>query len=461
MPALVGFLVAVVFAAVACSPSNPEPSPSPSEPAEVTAAPTPLTATPLATPVASSTPAPTSVATRPLAASGSIAVVHADGSLWIVDAGGRSTMLADGADGTFGFPTWSPDGSRIAVVRTAAVSALLIIDVGLASTGSPVVPKAIFQDPAVSPFYLAWTPDGKEVSFLASDANGISLRIAPADGSAPVDGSGPGSLIRAGSPFYYDWIDSKHLLAHIGTGTDAFLGEIGTDGESDAPAIKTPGIFRSPDMSGDRRYVGYVRMGKNGTDAIVVATRDGATEHSMPVFGLSAVDFSPTDDTLASIGAVDPAQAAVQVPIGPLRLIDARTGAIRTLLDGEVVSFAWSPDGKTIAAVRVVPAPQGTTSSTSSAASPAPSGSEIHLAFVDVASGKVVSDPQIDPGQQYVDALLSYFDQYALSHRLWAPDSSSILLPEVDPSGTTHVDVLFPNGDPSVTLDGEIGFWSP
>jgi hypothetical protein len=65
------------------------------------------------------------------------------------------------------------------------------------------------------------------------------------------------------------------------------------------------------------------------------------------------------------------------------------------------------------------------------------------------------------PGPRYVDALMTYFDQYSLSHRLWAPDSSSILLPQIDAAGTTRIDVFFPDGEPPISIDGEIGFWSP
>ena len=158
------------------------------------------------------------------------------------------------------------------------------------------------------------------MSFLGSDSSGLALRIAPADGSAPVDGSGPGSIIRIGEPFYFDWIDSDQLLAHIGNGADAFLGEIGRDGVAVAPAIKSPGTFRSADMSGDGKFVGYVRAGDDGKDAVVVATRDGSDEHSMPVFGIAAVEFGPTDDTLATIGAIEPLDEPFSVPVGPLRL---------------------------------------------------------------------------------------------------------------------------------------------
>ena len=95
-------------------------------------------------------------------------------------------------------------------------------------------------------------------------------------------------------------------------------------------------------------------------------------------------------------------------------------------------------------------------------ASPPPSGAiEIRLLFVDVATGKVRSQPIVRPSPTFVNGILAYFDQYALSHRLWAPDSSSILLPEVDDGGVGTLTVLYPDGDPPLGIPGEIGFWSP
>jgi TolB protein len=61
----------------------------------------------------------------------------------------------------------------------------------------------------------------------------------------------------------------------------------------------------------------------------------------------------------------------------------------------------------------------------------------------------------------YVNGILAYFDQYALSHRVWAPDSSSILLPEVAADGSTHISVRPVGGDPPIMLEGELAFWSP
>jgi hypothetical protein len=398
-------------------------------------------------------------------------MVRADGSLWLVGRDGGAVLLADARSGAFGLPAWSPDGSRVAAIRNcASTSTIELFDPARANPLTPTTPTVIFESAAARPFYLSWTPDGGSVSFLATEDATLSLRVAPADGSAPLDGSGPGSLVRTGSPLYFDWISADRLLAHIGGGVDAFLGEIDRQGASVTPPIVGPGLFRPFVVSSDGRSIGYVRAGSDGRDAVVVAGRDGAGEVSMPVFGVAALDFGPPGaaaGTLASIGAPDPVRSPLSVPVGPLRLLEAGTGATTTLLDGAVVSFAWSPDGTTIAAIRVVPATTDTTSAPSAgvsvpvgSAAPAPDA-EVRLTFVDVATGRIRSDPVVVPGQRYIEALLPYFDQYSLSHRLWAPDSSSILLPQAKGGGGTTVDVFFPDGGPPIALEGEMGFWSP
>ena len=63
------------------------------------------------------------------------------------------------------------------------------------------------------------------MGFLTQEANGISLRIAPAYGSVAA------TTIHHGAPLYWDWVDSGRLLAHIGgSAPDAFVGEVGLEG---------------------------------------------------------------------------------------------------------------------------------------------------------------------------------------------------------------------------------------
>ena len=96
-----------------------------------------------------------------------------------------------------------------------------------------------------------------------------------------------------------------------------------------------------------------------------------------------------------------------------------------------------------------------------SAATPAPAA-EVRLAFIDVATGAVRSEQVVQPAVGFVDRVLPYFDQYALSHRVWAPDSTSVVLPLADGTGRTHVVVVPADGSDARTIaNGEAAFWSP
>jgi TolB protein len=413
-----------------------------------------------------------------------VVLIDPNGALVTVDAGGHATILSDAPGTTYGFPAWSPDGSRVAAIAygssDAAISVFPVPTGGLRPSQVPA-PVVVYRSAAVPPFYLYWTPDGRWISFLATQSDGISLRVAPADGSAPLDG-GPGSVIRQGAPLYFDWIAADRLLLHVGSGAAAFLGEVGPDGSAAGPAIAGSGDFRAAVTGGSGRYLAFVR-GAPPSAQLVVAARDGSAEHATPVFGPAAIVFDPTSDTVATIAAVDANAAPLAFPVGPLRLIDAAAGTTRTLVDGTVVGFFWSPDGHTIAVLRLQGGSGSTVAGRSiitaagavahggppaistalAAATPAPTpGPELHLLFVNVADGVVRSDRVVRPTGRFVNEFLPYFDQYALSHRIWAPDSSAILLPLVDDAGRDRLVSLEADGRPSPRVyDGTVGFWSP
>ena len=73
-------------------------------------------------------------------------------------------------------------------------------------------------------------------------------------------------------------------------------------------------------------------------------------------------------------------------------------------------------------------------------------GYTLHLAFVDVASGSVRSKRDVRVSEKFALQLLPYFDQYALSHRFWSPDSASFMLPLVSEDDVVGIVLLPPDG---------------
>jgi len=392
-----------------------------------------------------------------------LAVVDAKGALATMNDRGGSVVPYAVPGVAFQFPAWSLDGSRIAAIGQRPDGSG-VIDVLTAPSAGPgeTDPPIVYRSPDRLPFYLYWLPDGRSLSFLTTEPTGIALRIAPADGSQT------DVIVRQGAPLYWDFADHDRLFVHIGTtGGDAFLGEVDPSGTSKESTVLAPGIFRSPAVSKDRRYRAYVASGNEAAGTLVLEARDGPDKHTTPVYGAVAFGFDPSGTSLAFIGPKAATAQPITFPLGPLRILDPGTGAVRTLLDASEVAFFWAPDGKTIAALQVdVPGGGGPASANAVRAaseSPAPSpGFGLHLRFVDVASGAIRSERQVQLSDVFVNQLLPFFDQYALSHRIWSPDSASIALPLVAADGVSQIFIIRADGsDFRRVADGTAAFWSP
>jgi TolB protein len=395
-----------------------------------------------------------------------LAVIDDKGALTTLDRGGGSVVPYSVPGVTFQFPAWSPDGTRIAAIGAGSDGKGLIDVFTARTTGAGETdPPIIYESTDRPPFYLYWRPDSKALTFLTSEATDIALRIAPADGSHTE------AIVRHGSPLYWDFADHDRLLVHIGiTGADAFLGEIDLAGATKEPAVLAPGAFRAPLISNDYKDRAYVVPSSDSAGTLVLETRDGSSRHTTPVFGLAALGFDPSGTNLAFISPKTAQDQAIGIPIGPLRILDSGTGAVTTLRDGSVVAFFWAPDGRTVAALQLDVAGGGGVASAAAvrtvaaplaAASPSP-GVGLRLVFVDVATGALRSERQVQLSALFLTQLLPFFDQYALSHRVWSPDSASIALPLVGDGGANQIFVIRADGSGfNRVADGTTAFWSP
>ena len=295
------------------------------------------------------------------------------------------------------------------------------------------------------------------------------MRIAPADASTPA------AQIQSGSPLYWTWAGPDRLLVHSGVeGGDGFFGTIGLDGAALERSAVTPGSFRVPALTADGSFRAFTSPGS--PEQVVVESTDGATRHATTVFGTTALDFGSAGDELAFI-APSAAGRAVGLPIGPLRLIDAASGVVRTVLADSVAAFFWSPDGATLAALQIAQpgddnvadgggvilaraSGTGTSRTPPVGAAAAVPGVPLRLVFVTVGSGVIRSQKTVQVSDAFVQQLLPYFDQYALSHHLWSPDGASIVLPLVGADGVVHLSSIRADGTETraVTV-GISAFW--
>ena len=139
-----------------------------------------------------------------------------------------------------------------------------------AATGAP---PTVYSSADHPPFYLYWSPDGRRLTFLTTEPDGLALRLAPADAS------GAATAIREGAPMYWAWADADRLLVHSGgDGRRAFFGEVGTDGVAVEPAAVEPGDFRAPGGHERRPLPGLRRAGRRDSGSRSWSrARDGPT----------------------------------------------------------------------------------------------------------------------------------------------------------------------------------------
>ncbi len=90
--------------------------------------------------------------------------------------------------------------------------------------------------------------------------------------------------------------------------------------------------------------------------------------------------------------------------------------------------------------------------------------------MVEAANGKAYEVVDFAPSRPLIQ-VFQYFDQYALSHRLWSPDSQHFVFTgsagkEAHPttalrSPTVYVVRATARATPKALSDGHVAFWSP
>jgi TolB protein len=348
----------------------------------------------------------------------------------------------------YSWPLWSPDGNRLACFRMVAdenerADGLYVFDVASARVLNA------YKRADLQPIYAYWAPDSRQLAVLLGGSGALSLGLWPTSES-----EGPKSVAH-GAPFYFDWrADAQALLIHTGGDSEATEGHsvslLQVDSGKRLLVSRSPASFGPPSWSPDGKWLAYGdKAAKGDKTQLMVAAADGSAAKSFGEFPEKiALAWSPARPVLAvatSSFVGDPLQQ-------DLHLIEVPSGETRTVLKEHFAAYFWSPDGERILYAKRKP--------------------DTHLwtwVVVDVRDGASSEVVDFVPARPML-VVFQYFDQYALSHRLWSPDGKQFVFTgsagkDAHPATAVRNPSVFvvdaaKGATPKALSDGHIAFWS-
>jgi TolB protein len=310
------------------------------------------------------------------------------------------------SDAEYGWPTFSRDGKRIAYVSEshkggADSFAVWVFDIAQHRA------MQIFESRSERIIYVTWLPDGEHISFLLAEPNGLSLLLAELKESAPV------RIVTTGMPLYFDWSTTPgllvvHLLALNTDRTEQValmnLTPTSQNVKKMLSSGRTP--FKTPCWSPDGKHLAYI-ANNHAESNIIVADADAKNPHSvvsLPV-GENALVWAPDSAHLAYSTAI-----TAQNPIfHGIKLVDIKDASSKWLTKSDIAAFFFAPDSKHLVYVA------------------APEDKSYYTWFVvDVRTGMEKAIGNFLTTTEESTAY-RYFDQLAVSHTIFSPDSQAFV----------------------------------
>jgi Tol biopolymer transport system component len=288
-----------------------------------------------------------------IGARGAAAVIAVAAVVTVV--GGVVAVGSGGDEGwsyrTVSSPVWSPDGTKIAFVRTTwtpykergedrtwtpeGVIVVMDADGGRMSELTPLEKLGEHTAPV-------WSPDGRRIAYVTEQRGTADIAV--------VEATGGDSTIVAGTPLSETeptWSPDGRRIAYTGgTGNAAELFVIDADGSGERQLTRNTGYDGNAAWSPDSRRIAF-DSDRTGATRVWVMDADGANQRQLTAqpFQFGSTSSSPTWSPDGRMIAFD-TSAGVAVT-------DATGTNLRQLTrEAEAASNdttrGWSPDGRTI-----------------------------------------------------------------------------------------------------------------
>ena len=347
------------------------------------------------------------------------------------------------------WPTWSPDGRRLAYARYELESGAVRRATIYVTAPDGSQQFAVHRSDGL-PVYFNWAPNGERLAVLVQRRGSLELEIAALEGAAAP------WVVARGAPLYFAWSpDSGSLLASIGgAGSGSAEGRLvwinADDGATSPPA---PQIVSHLPLTGFRvpswaPRLGGMTVGVDQGGTQVIGLVEGAEFRYLCPCGLApALSWSPDGQNLAIT-----ARATEDGPYEGLFIYHAPGGAVERASEVSPLAFFWCDDHRIVC----ITGPIG--------------DRVVGIRVIDIVAGTESDHGHIRPSRDLLQ-LFGHFDQYATSARIVSPAGDALLLAasraqeQENGSVPTVRQILIRPLDPSeadqVVGRGRIAVWKP
>jgi len=397
--------------------------------------------------------------------SGRLAYIGTDGNIYVTTpeleehfaVTQDATTSPEGSGLSYPRVSWSPDGqlAYASVIRNGntAQARLYVAE----APGEPS--RLVGRSDQHFVIYVYWSPTPcpgevgcSRLGYLIEEPEGIALHIVDMDKNGTTN-----EVAGYGWPFYFSWSpDGKYMLWHTGGSArfndQARIARFSLETLQVESLGMDPGLFIAPAWSplGDewllvagQDELEYLYRTDAKRDGLVPEIRQmlATAEDKHMVFS-----WSP-DGSLIAYSILRSSDGLI---FGPIHVYDLQSGETKqiTAPSFDISGFFWSPDGTRIGylsrlALRDTAWMQW----------------RVYDLAQDLDRGFAAFNPSYQ--MRYV---VSSFNQYAQSHRLWSPDGRYLVYADQDDARVERiwlVDTFAERGaEPILVAEGSMGFWS-